>query len=156
MIQLTRERTAAEIAAEEELPAAAQMLAAIVGTFKATREADWRQLCRSPLANGVDDLTSKHGPFALEPAQARYVRGLIERFGKLFPEAFDQLRLCALGHGIDVIVGMLATADNVSAREEGGDEAGPGAPVRRYFADELQEVVRAYRPVVKWDRRWVV
>ena len=148
------ENEAFESRGEEERPVAVQ-LAAIFGSFAANREEDWRQLRLSPLSAGIEDLTSRHGPLALEPAQAQFLRETIATFRELYPNQFEQLRLCGFGHGLEVIVGKLATADlSGTARRE--DACARGAEVRRYFAEENQGTVRPYRPSIRRDTTWVV
>lgn len=153
-----RDADPADVAAAEELRAAAQKLAAIVSTFKATRGQDWGRLSRFPLVNGVDDLTSAHGPFALDAAQARCLKDVVEMFRELFSEAFDELRLCSTTYGLDLIVDMLAAADSVAAarRAEIRDAGSVGVEVRRYFARGRDEVVAPYRRRPKRKTGWVV
>ena len=158
MRDATRDGESAGIAEVEELRAAAQRLAAIVGTCKATRAHDWQRLCRSPLANAVDDLTSAYGPFALDADQARCVKEVVDLFRGVLPEAFEELRLCSAAYGLDVIVDMLAAADGalVARRKERRDAAKADVIVRRRFAHERDEVIKPYRRPSRRHTRWVV
>ena len=157
MTEATRDERPADLAAEKELPAAAERLAAIVGKFKATRGEDWECFRVSPLVNGVEDLTSAHGPFALDAAQARCLKDIVEMFSELFPEAYDELRLCSTAYGLDVIVDMLAAADMTPAerRAKRRDAASAGAEVRRYFAKARDEGIAPYRRRPKRKTGWV-
>ena len=158
MTEAKRDAVPADLAAEEELPAVAQKLAAIVGMLKTTRGEVWESLRRSPLVNGVEDLTSVHGPFALDADQARCVKDIVEMFSELFPEAYDELRLCSTTYGLDRILDMLATADIADAARRAArrDAASVGAEVRRYFARERDEGIAPYRRRPKRKTGWVV
>ena len=143
---------------EESPLAAALVLAEIVGTYRARREADWRELCRGPLEAAVGELTSEHGPRRLEPDQAGWLKRMMARFGRLFPDVWDSVRLCGAGYGIEVVVGTLASAE-VSAeawQAAGREGVDPSRELIRWFADARDERVRAYRESVKRDLTWVV
>lgn len=143
---------------EENPSAAAQVLAELVGTYRAEREADWCELCRGPLEAAVGELTSVHGPRRLEADRAAWVKRTMARFARLFPEAYAAVRLCGAESGLQAIVGMLATAEVTAEawREAEVERADPNREVIRRCADARDEAVRAYRSPLKRDVRWVV
>ena len=138
--------------------AAALVLADIFGSYRARREADWHALCRGPLDAAIGGLTEKHGPRALEAEQARWLERMIARFGRLFPEALDAVRLCGARYGMEVVVGTLAAAEVEAEAWDTAARAGadPAREVVRWFADARNEGVKAGRSRPEPDLRWVV
>ena len=136
-----------------ELPAAAQ-LAAIFGLFALLREQAWNYFCRLPLEAALAEVTG-NGPAALEPAQAHYVRETIDAFRESFPDRFDEIALCGFGHGVQVVIGMLARPDIWQPRPR-EDAAAGELVVHRDFADERHEGGASCPPRIKRDTRWVV
>jgi hypothetical protein len=149
---------AADAAADRSAIAASALVAEIVETYKAEREADWQKLLTGPLEAAVHGLTTEHEACALEEIQGRWIKDVMARFARLFSDVHEAVRHCNVQYGLDVVIDTLATADIPpaiwsEARHEG---FGREAEVRRRFADLGHELVRPYRSPFKRDRRWVV
>jgi len=153
-----RRRAAAKARPKDSPGDAAIMLSLVIGTYQATRAADWEGLRRGPLEAAVATLTAKHEPAALEAPQAAWLSDVIKRFARLFPETYEAVRLGGAQYGFEAIAGALGTKE-ISAEEwrdgrrEGVEE---DEPVRRRFADPRHEVVRPRRPPGAKTPSWVI
>ena len=158
MTELERTLAAAAFTANDSPGEASVALAEILQTYRLTREANWRMLLTGPLESAVNGLTTKHDPCALEESQGRWVKALVDRFATLFPEVYEEVRLCGTQSGFAVIIETLATTDMPSAmwQAAGLIQAGRREELRRRFADPGHELVRPYRPRPKRDTSWVV
>jgi len=144
MAEGAQDATAGADVAEESPAEATDRFEGLLRAYMEGRVADWRVLLRGPLEAALDGLSEERGPRAIAAEDRLWIKALVARFARLFPEAWEGARLCDAAEGLR---GMIETLGEAEITAEAWREAGQ--------EPERGEVVRPYRRETQ-DLRWVV